>query len=285
MAIEKVGILGLGTMGYGIAIVIAMAGYEVLGLEINDDLLGKGLGKVKTYFERSVKKGRMEEADRDAALALLRGTTSLDEMADCDLVIEAVTENMGLKCDLWKQLGNICKPEAIFATNTSSLSVTEQAVASGRGDRFVGLHFFNPVPVMRLIEVIRALQTSDETYETAYAFAESLPKKVPVRADDKPGFIVNRLLVPYLNDAALVFDQGLASAEDIDAAMKYGAGHPMGPLALIDLIGLDVAMWVGEILFQEFGERRFAPPPILRRMVRAGYLGKKAGRGFYDYSD
>ncbi len=282
MAIEKVGIFGLGTMGHGIAIVAAMSGYDVLAMEANDDLLDAGLQKINTYLDRQVGKGRMEETDRDKAVANLRGTSVIDEFADRDLVIEAVYENIELKCDLWKKLAGVCPPDTIFASNTSSLSVTEMATASGRPDRFVGMHFFNPVPVMKLVEVIRAVQTSDETYDVAYTFVESLGKK-PVRSPDAPGFIVNRLLVPYLNDAARVYEQGLASAEDIDNAMKFGAGHPMGPLALIDLIGLDVAVWVGEILFKEFGEARMAPPPILRRMVRAGYLGKKSGKGFYDY--
>jgi 3-hydroxybutyryl-CoA dehydrogenase len=213
----------------------------------------------------------------------ITGHATHDQVGECDIVIEAVTEDMELKCELWERLNGICKPKTIFATNTSSLSITEMATASGRPDRFLGLHFFNPVPVMKLVEVIRALQTSDGTYETAFKFVDSLGKK-GVKMADTPGFIVNRLLVPFLNDAARVFEQGLASAEDIDNAMKLGAGHPMGPLALIDLIGLDVAMWVGDILFAEFRESRFAPPPILRKMVRAGYLGKKTGKGFYDYS-
>lgn len=283
MSIEKVGILGLGTMGHGIAIVTAMSGYEVIAVETDDALLKAGLDRIQKYFDRSVKKGRMEEADRDAALTRITGTTKLDDLADRDLIIEAVFENIDLKTDIWKTLGKVIKPEAIFTSNTSSLSVTEMATASGRPERFVGLHFFNPVPVMKLVEVIRAFQTDKEIYETAFSFVESLGKK-PVRTEDKPGFIVNRLLVPYLIDAARVYEQGLASAEDIDAAMKHGAGHPMGPLALIDLIGIDVAVWVGEILHKELGEARFAPPPVLRRLMRAGHLGKKTGKGFYDYS-
>ncbi len=283
MAIEKVGVFGLGTMGHGIAIVTAMAGYKVLAMEANDELLKAGLDRVKTYFERQVNKGRMEADVSAKALANLRGTNIVDEFREMDIVLEAVFENMDVKCEIWSMLNKVCKPQAIFASNTSSLSVTEMAARSGRPERFVGMHFFNPVPVMKLVEVIRALQTAGDVYESAFAFAESLGKK-PVRTPDSPGFIVNRLLVPYLIDAARVYEQGLASAEDIDNAMKLGAGHPMGPLALIDLIGLDVAVWVGEILFQEFGESRMLPPPILRKMVRAGYLGKKSGRGFYDYS-
>ncbi len=282
MAIGKVGVFGLGTMGHGIAIVTAMAGYEVLAMEANDDLLKAGLDRINTYFNRQVKKGRIEEADAEIALANLSGTMDMDDFQDRDLVIEAVFENIDIKCDIWEKLNGVCKPDAIFASNTSSLSVTEMAARSGRPENFVGMHFFNPVPMMKLVEVIKALQTSDEIYEAVFLFAESLGKK-PVRTPDAPGFIVNRLLVPYLIDAARVYEQGLASREDIDAAMKFGAGHPMGPLALLDLIGLDVAVWVGEILFQEFGEARMLPPPILRKMVRAGHLGKKTGKGFYDY--
>jgi len=282
MAIEKVGIFGLGTMGHGIAIVTAMAGYNVLAMEANDELLDAGLSRIRKFFERQVKKGRMEEADGEKALANVKGSSVMDEFSDRDMIIEAIFENMDLKCELWGKLNDACSPDAVFATNTSSLSVTQMAAASGRPDKFVGMHFFNPVPMMKLVEVIRALQTDDDIYETAYSFVESIGKK-PVRTPDAPGFIVNRLLVPYLNDAARVYEQGLASAEDIDSAMKLGAGHPMGPLALIDLIGLDVAVWVGEILFEEFGESRMTPPPILKRMVRAGYLGKKSGKGFYDY--
>ncbi|MFH1676285.1 MAG: 3-hydroxyacyl-CoA dehydrogenase NAD-binding domain-containing protein, partial [bacterium] len=275
-------VYGLGAMGHGIAIVTALAGYEVVGVEVDDDLLDKGLSKIKTYFERQVNKGRMEEKDRVSTLERLKGTKKPEELSDRDIVIEAITENIDMKCEVWRKLGKICKPETIFATNTSSLSVTQQAAESGRGDKFLGLHFFNPVPMMKLVEVVKAVQTSDETYKAGFEFAESLGKKA-VKTDDKPGFIVNRLLVPYLNDAARVYEQGLASAEDIDAAMKYGANHPMGPLELIDLIGLDVAMWVGEILFREFGEARMGPPPIIRRKVRAGHLGRKTGKGFYDY--
>ena len=284
MAIKKVGVLGLGTMGHGIAIVTAMAGYKVITTEASDELLKAGLDRITQYFDRSMKKGRMDESEGKAAMGGISGTVKPNEFADCDLIIEAATEDMALKCKVWSGMNGICKPETIFATNTSSLPVTEMARASGRPDHFLGMHFFNPVPVMKLVEVIQAMQTSSETYETAYSFVETLGKK-PVRAKDTPGFIVNRLLVPYLNDAARVYDQGLASAEDIDNAMKLGAGHPMGPLALIDLIGLDVAMWVGDILFAEFRETRFAPPPILKRMVRAGYLGKKVGKGFYEYGN
>jgi 3-hydroxybutyryl-CoA dehydrogenase len=282
MSIKKIGVLGLGTMGHGIAIISAMAGYEIVGVEVDKQVLDSSMEKIRTFFDRSIKKGRMTEEEGKAALGRVSGTVEMGKLADRDLIVEAAIEDLPLKCGLFAKLNKIAGPETIFATNTSSLSVTEMASASGRGDRFMGLHFFNPVPVMKLVEVIRAMQTSDKTYDAGFGFVESLGKK-GVKTDDTPGFIVNRLLVPYLNDAARVYEQGLASAEDIDNAMKLGAGHPMGPLALIDLIGLDVAMWVGEILFKEFGEARMAPPPILRRMVRAGYLGKKSGRGFYEY--
>lgn len=282
MAIKKVGIFGLGTMGHGIAIITAMAGYDVLATEANEELLNKGLERIGKWFGRQLKKGRISEEDHESAMGRLTGTTNLEDFTDCDLVIEAVFENIELKREIWSKLNEVVNQDAVFATNTSSLSVTEMASASGRPEKFAGLHFFNPVPIMKLVEVIKALQTSDEAYETLFGFVESLGKKA-VKTDDKPGFIVNRLLVPYLNDAARVYEQGLASAEDIDNAMKFGAGHPMGPLALIDLIGIDVAVWVCEILFKEFGEARMAPAPILNRMLKAGHLGKKTGKGFYDY--
>ncbi len=283
MAFKKIGIFGLGTMGHGIAIVTAMSGYEVLAIEATEEFLDAGLSRINTYFDRQLKKDRISEEDHKAFLERISGTIAIEDFKDCDLVIEAVFESIELKCELWDKIGKVCKPETIFASNTSSLSVTEMASKSGRPGQFVGLHFFNPVPMMKLVEVIHALQTLDDAYEQVFEFAESLGKK-PVRANDTPGFIVNRLLVPYLIDAARVYEQGLASKEDIDNAMKFGAGHPMGPLALTDLIGLDVAVWVGEILYQETGEARMSPPPILRRMVRAGYLGKKTGKGFYEYT-
>ena len=282
MAIKKVGIFGLGTMGHGIAIITAMGGYDVLATEVNEELLNKGLEKIRKWFDRQLKKSRISEEDHESAMGRLTGTTNLEDFADCDLIIEAVFENIELKREIWSTLNDVVNPDAIFATNTSSLSVTEMASASGRPEKFAGMHFFNPVPIMKLVEIIKALQTSDEAYEAFFGFAESLGKKA-VKTDDKPGFIVNRLLVPYLNDAARVYEQGLASAEDIDNAMKFGAGHPMGPLALTDLIGIDVAVWVCEILFKEFGEARMAPAPILTRMLKAGHLGKKTGKGFYDY--
>jgi len=282
MAIKKVGIFGLGTMGHGIAIVTAMAGYEVVATEANKDLLDAGLGRISTYFERQAAKGRIDKDATDKAVACVTGTLDLKDFHDCDLVIEAIFENIELKKQTWAKINDACKPECIFASNTSSLSVTEMATASGRPERFLGLHFFNPVPMMKLVEVISAMQTLPDVYEEVFEFANAIGKK-PVRSTDKPGFIVNRLLVPYLIDAARVYEQGLASKEDIDTAMKLGCGHPMGPLELIDLIGIDVAVWVGEILYHEFGEARMLPPPILRRMLKAGYLGKKSGKGFYEY--
>ena len=282
MAIKKVGIFGLGTMGHGIAIVTATAGYNVVVTDATQELLDGGLARIKKFFDRQAAKKRMEPEEAEKAFAGITGTLDLNDFAECDLVIEAIFENIDLKKEIWAKINEACKPECIFASNTSSLSVTEMATASGRPEKFMGLHFFNPVALMKLVEVISALQTDPAVYEEVFEFTESLGKK-PVRATDKPGFIVNRLLVPYLIDAARVYEQGLASKEDIDAAMKFGAGHPMGPLELIDLIGIDVSMWVGEILFEEFGEARMLPSPILRRMYKAGYLGKKSGKGFYDY--
>jgi len=282
MAIKKVGIFGLGTMGHGIAIITAQAGYEVIATDANQEFLDAGLGKISKYFERQAKKGRIEQDVADKSISNVTGTLDLADFADCDLVIEAIFESIELKKETWPKIHEACKPDCIFASNTSSLSVTEMATASGRAENFMGLHFFNPVPMMKLVEVISALQTTPEAYEEVFTFAESLGKKA-VRATDKPGFIVNRLLVPYLIDAARAYEQGLASKEDIDTAMKFGAGHPMGPLELIDLIGIDVAVWVGNILFEEFGEARMLPSPGLRRMLKAGHLGKKSGKGYYDY--
>lgn len=280
--IKKVGIVGFGQMGAGIAQVAAQAGYQVTANEISEELVQKGIKGITKQLDKAIEKGKLDAAGKEKVLGNIKGTTDYSDLADCDIVIEAATENMQIKKEIFAELDKICKPEAILATNTSSLPVGDLAAVTKRRDKFLGLHFFNPVPVMKLVEVIRPMQTSDEVYEKAFEFVGTLDKK-GVRTADTPGFIVNRLLVPYLNDAARVFEQGLASAEDIDNAMKLGAGHPMGPLALIDLIGLDVAMWVGDILFAEFRETRFAPPPILRKMVRAGYLGKKVGKGFYDY--
>jgi 3-hydroxyacyl-CoA dehydrogenase len=282
MKIEKVGVIGCGQMGSGIVEVVAKAGYDVVVREVNQELMDRGMARIRKSLDRAVAKGRLAEAERDAALARITPTTSLEELKDRDLVIEAVVEQKELKMDLFRELDGICPPETIFCTNTSSLVVTELAMATSRQDRFACLHFFNPVPVMKLVEVVRTILTSDETFETIFEFARSVGK-TPVAAVDNSGFIVNRLLIPYLLDAISVYEQGLASKEDIDTGMKLGCGHPMGPLTLCDFIGLDTMYHVAEIMFEEYREPRFAPPGLLKRMVLAGRLGRKTGKGFYDY--
>ncbi len=283
MEFNKIGIVGCGQMGSGIVEVAAKAGLDVLSREINEELLEKGKARIEKSLNRAVDKGKLSADDKDTILSRIKFTTSLDEFADRDIVVEAVTEDLKTKLEIFIKLDKICKPETILASNTSSLSITELASGTSRPGKFIGLHFFNPVPVMKLVEIVRTVATEEGLIEEVKAFAEKLGK-VPVLAKDGGGFIVNRLLVPYLFDAILVYQNGLASKEDIDNGMKYGCGHPMGPLQLNDFIGLDTMYYIGEILFEEFKETRFAPPPLLKRMVQAGYLGRKTGKGFYDYS-
>lgn len=283
MEVKKVGICGFGQMGSGIAEVTAKAGVEVVAREINTDLLDKGLGRVKKSLDRAVGKGKMEQAAADEVFGRIKGTTALEELADCDLVIEAIIENIDEKLKVWKTLDSIVNEDAIFASNTSSLSITEMGAATNRPEQFCGLHFFNPVPVMKLVEVVRTIATNDEAFITAKTFGEKVGKVV-VSCKDSPGFVVNRLLVPYLFDAIRAFQDGVATKEDIDNGMKLGCGHPMGPLELNDYIGLDTMYYIGEIFFDEFKDDHYAPPPLLKQMVKAGYLGRKSGRGFYNYS-
>jgi 3-hydroxybutyryl-CoA dehydrogenase len=282
--IKKVGVVGCGLMGHGIAQVTATAGYEVVVREVDDAVLHKGLGKIEQQLARAVEKGRSTQEDADAIRGRLRGTTDYEDLADADLVIEAITENLGQKLEMWKALDAIVKPEAVFATNTSSLAVIDQAASTSRPTRFAGLHFFNPAQVMKLVEVVRGVTTSDETFAAALGFAESLQGKVAIPTKDKAGFIVNRLLIPYMLDAMRAYEEGVGSIAEIDEAMKNGAGHPMGPLALADLVGNDTTGAICDVLFDEFREKRFAQPPILRKMLSAGWYGRKAGIGFYDYS-
>jgi 3-hydroxybutyryl-CoA dehydrogenase len=284
MAIEKVGVVGCGLMGSGIAQVAAQAGCTVVVREVNDERLNKGLQSVEKNLNRLVEKGTLSAADRDAARARLRGTTKLEDLRESDLIVEAIIEQLPDKRELYTALDKICPKTTIFASNTSSLSITEMAFLTARPDRFIGLHFFNPVPVMKLVEVIRTIATDAKVYEEAVAFATKVGK-VPVRTSDRTGFIVNRLLVPYLLDAVRVLEDGVASIEDIDNSMKLGCGHPMGPLTLLDFVGNDTTYYIANIMFDEFKEKRFAPPALLKRMVLAGWNGRKAGRGFYDYSD
>jgi 3-hydroxybutyryl-CoA dehydrogenase len=281
--IEKVGVLGAGLMGHGIAQVAAQAGYEVVLREVDEATLQKGLGKVEKQLARAVEKGKSSQEDSDALRGRIRGTVDYSDLADCDLVIEAITENLALKLEMWREVDQIVKPEAVFATNTSSLAVIDQAAATSRPGQFVGLHYFNPAQVMKLVEVVRCVTTTDEAFDTALEFARS-EGKLAIPTKDKAGFIVNRLLVPYMLDAIRAYEEGVGSVAEIDEAMKAGAGHPMGPLTLADFVGLDTMGSICDVLFDEFRERRFARPPTLRKMLSAGWFGRKSGIGFYDYS-
>jgi 3-hydroxybutyryl-CoA dehydrogenase len=284
MAIEKLGVVGCGLMGSGIAQTAAQAGLEVMVREVSRELLDKGFANIDKSLARLVQRGSLTAAQRDAARNRLRGTTKLDDLAGCDFIIEAITEQLDAKKELFRALDAVCPPQTIYASNTSSLSITEMAVATRRPQRFVGLHFFNPVPIMKLAEVIRTIATDPQVYEEVAAFALRLGKTA-VRTSDRTGFVVNRLLVPYLLDAVRALEEGVANISDIDQAMKLGCGHPMGPLTLLDFVGLDTTYYIANIMFDEFKERRFAPPPLLKRMVMAGWNGRKSGRGFYEYSD
>ncbi len=281
--IKKVGVLGCGLMGSGIAQVAAQSGYETSVREVSDDLNEKGKGRIEKSLDRMVGKGKLSEADRAATLGRLRFTTSVDDLAECDIVIEAVTEDLAIKNALWKELDGLCPSHTIFASNTSSLTIAAMAAATSRADRFAGLHFFNPVPVMKLVEVVRTVTTSTETFERAMAFATSLGKK-PIAAKDSSGFIVNLLLIPYLLDAIRALEHGVGSVPDMDTGMTLGTGHPMGPFTLLDFVGIDTTYRIAEIMFAEYREARYAPPPLLKRMMLAGFHGKKSGKGFYDYS-
>jgi 3-hydroxybutyryl-CoA dehydrogenase len=284
MPIEKVGVVGCGLMGSGIAQVAAQAGYPVVVREVSTSLVEKGLKSIEKNLGRLVEKGTLSASDRDQIRGRLRGTTRLDDLADSDLIMEAIIEQLPAKRELWSSLDAICPKSTIFASNTSSLSITEMATFTQRPDRFLGLHFFNPVPVMKLVEVIRTIATDPKVFEEVLAFAAKLGT-TPVRTTDRTGFIVNRLLVPYILDAVRALEEGVGSIEDIDNSMKLGCGHPMGPLTLLDFVGLDTTYYIANIMFDEFKERRFAPPPLLKRMVLAGWHGRKTGRGFYDYAD
>ena len=281
--IKKVGVLGCGLMGHGIAQVAAQAGYEVVVREVDQETLDRGLGKIEKQLARAVEKGKAEQADADGVRARIQGTTDYADLADCDLVIEAITEDLDGKLEMWREVDGIVKDGALFATNTSSLPVIAQAASTSRPDRFLGLHFFNPAQVMKLVEVIRGVTTSDDTFAAGVDFAKSLGK-LGVQTRDNAGFIVNRLLVPYLLDGMRAYEEGVGTITEIDEAMKAGAGHPMGPLTLSDFVGLDTLGSICDVMFDEFREKRFARPPILRKMLAAGWYGRKSGMGFYDYS-
>ena len=281
-SIKTVGIVGCGLMGAGIVDTCSRAGFHVVVREVNDDLLQKGLKRIQDSMSKAVQRGKLSQADREAALAHIRGTLNLADFKDCDLVIEAAVENMSLKKTIFTELDSICRSDAILASNTSSLCITEMAAATERPDKELGLHFFNPVPVMPLIEIVRGLLTSDETLDAARALGTVLKKEIVI-AKDNPGFIVNLLLVPYLFDAIRALENGVATKEDIDTAIKLGLNHPMGPFTLLDFVGLDTCLFIGDAMYQEFKDARYAAPPLLRRMVTAGLLGRKSGRGFYSY--
>ena len=285
MEIKKVGVLGCGLMGSGIAQTAATAGFEVVVREVSNELCDRGFKGIEKSLAKFAEKGTISADQQRDIRGRLQGTTEFAALADCDIIIEAIIENLDTKRDTYRQLDELCKPETIFASNTSSLSITEMMTATSteRQRRFVGLHFFNPVPIMKLVEVVKTILTDDAVYETAVDFGRRLGK-VPVRASDKTGFIVNRLLVPYMLDSVRALEEGVGSIVDIDNAMKLGCGYPMGPLTLGDFVGLDTTYYIAEIMFNEFREKRFAPPPLLKRMVLAGLYGRKSGRGFYDYT-
>jgi 3-hydroxybutyryl-CoA dehydrogenase len=284
MAIGKVGVVGCGLMGSGIAQVSAQAGFQTVVREVNPELVEKGLKSIEKNLARLVEKGTLTDAAKTEVRGRLKGTTSLDEMKDCDVIVEAIIEQLPVKRELFSTLDALCPAHTIFASNTSSLTITEIAAVTKRPERFVGLHFFNPVPVMKLVEVVRTIATDPAVYEEMVAFGAKLGK-TPVRASDSGGFIVNRLLVPYLLDAIRALEEGVGSVVDIDNSMKLGCGYPMGPFTLLDFVGLDTTYYISQIMFDEFKEKRFAAPPLLKRMVLAGWHGKKTGRGFYDYAD
>jgi 3-hydroxybutyryl-CoA dehydrogenase len=283
MEISKVGVLGAGLMGHGIAQVSAESGYEVVLREVDEGRLEKGIGRIEKQLARAVEKGKAEQSQADEVRGRIQGTVDYSDFADCDLVIEAITENLDLKLEMWKELDGILKQDAVCATNTSSLAVIDQAASTSRPHKFIGLHFFNPVQRMPLLEVIKTVTTEDDALQTGLDYGAKLGKQV-VQAKDKTGFIVNRLLVPYMLDAIRAYENGVGSIEEIDSAMRGGAAHPMGPLQLLDFVGLDTTKSIADIMFDEYRETRFAAPPTLRKMVAAGFYGTKSGRGFYDYS-
>jgi 3-hydroxybutyryl-CoA dehydrogenase len=282
MGYGTIGVVGCGLMGSGIAQVSAQAGYRTMVREVDDTAIAAGIGRIESFLTAGVERGKLSAADRDRTLANLGGTSRLEDLGDCDLIIEAIVENVDAKREVFATLERVVGPDTVFASNTSSLCITELAAATRRPERFIGLHFFSPVPIMKLVEVIRGLATSDETYEGVFAFGRSVGKD-PVTAPDRPGFIANRLLIPYLLDAIRAHEEGVGTIEDIDKTMSLGCGYPMGPFTLLDFVGLDTTCYIAGIMYDEFKDPRYAPPPLLKRMVLAGRHGRKTGRGFYTY--
>ena len=282
MDIKKVGVIGCGLMGSGITQVSAQCGYDVVVCEADQELLDKGLKKIDNFLTKGVEREKVTEEQKKATLDKIEGTTKLTDLKDCDIIIEAIIENIDIKKQVFKELDGLCRPDVIFGSNTSSISIIDMASATSRSDKFLGLHFFNPVPIMKLVEIVRSIVTSDETYNTAKAFCESLGKQI-ITAKDTPGFIVNLLLIPYLLDTVRAYESGVATKEDIDAGMKLGCNMPMGPLELLDFVGVDTTLFIADVMYDEFRDPKYAAPPLLRKMVLAGFHGRKSGKGFYNY--
>ena len=283
MEIKKVGVAGCGQMGNGIVIVCAQAGYQVVVSEIDEEVLNKKFPSINSFLSKSVEKGKITQENKDAAMARVKSTTNIEDFSDCDIVIEAITENMDMKKKLFAGVSKICPEHTILASNTSCLSIIDLAMETRRPEKVLGLHFFNPVPIMNLLEIVRTIATSDETLEICKSFGTSLGKPLII-AKDTPGFIVNRLLQPYLNNAIRMLEEGVATREDIDTGIRLGLNHPMGPLTLADMIGLDTELFITIAMYDEFKEPQYAPPTLLKKMVSAGWLGRKSGKGFYDYT-